>query len=221
VTKYIALSYTWGGAVPRAIRTFRENLDKRITAKFDLPAHPDCPATYRDAIEVAHHLLVDYIWIDSICMVQDDEADRKLHFTHFDKGVGQIYEDAYLTLCSIGLSADHKLLESREVTSGSVRIPFGDTPIIVTPRVRWLKGHLSSGGVLVDGPTKNGFLALALPISRPARQSSSVSQSLKNAVSSRCRQVGTMRVISCEPRTISSSCSNFGTTLLNTIRNEN
>jgi hypothetical protein len=143
---YIALSYLWGsGVVSKPIRTVEANWKFRLES-FDLPAQQDCPTTYRTAIDVATRLGVHYIWIDSICMIQDSDEDRKRHFSSFEEGVGQIYEDACLTLCSVGSDASNDLLASRTELSERVTIPFGGKPLVITPRVKWLYGHLASGG---------------------------------------------------------------------------
>ncbi|KAH6619919.1 heterokaryon incompatibility protein-domain-containing protein [Boeremia exigua] len=67
---YLALSHCWGQAgVP--LRTTKENLTKHTRAiEFDA-----LPPTFRDAITVTSELGYNYLWIDSLCIVQDDEVD--------------------------------------------------------------------------------------------------------------------------------------------------
>ena len=36
---------------------------------------PELTKTFREAIEVARRLEVEYIWIDSLCIIQDDQTD--------------------------------------------------------------------------------------------------------------------------------------------------
>lgn len=67
---YCALSYRWG------------NLGGIITTKRDTePAflkeisYEILPRTFQDAIKIAHFLEIPYIWIDALCIVQDDMAD--------------------------------------------------------------------------------------------------------------------------------------------------
>jgi len=35
----------------------------------------ELPKTFRDAIEVVRHLNLQYIWIDSLCIIQDSKED--------------------------------------------------------------------------------------------------------------------------------------------------
>lgn len=64
-----------------------------------------------DAIRVAHEMGISYIWIDAICIVQDDlpewETEARKMFS--------IYENAEFTLALIGFpGADHRLFSPRE-----------------------------------------------------------------------------------------------------------
>lgn len=65
---YAAPSYCWGQSMQNAITT-RENLEKRI--------HNICikklPRTLQDAITVTRQLGLRYLWVDAICIVQDEE----------------------------------------------------------------------------------------------------------------------------------------------------
>jgi len=33
------------------------------------------PYTFRDAVTIAHHLNIRYLWIDSMCIIQGDRDD--------------------------------------------------------------------------------------------------------------------------------------------------
>ena len=65
--KYIALSHCWG--TEQNFTTKKATLEKRM----DEIAWNELPKTYRDAVKVARKLHIRYIWIDSLCIVQDDE----------------------------------------------------------------------------------------------------------------------------------------------------
>lgn len=70
---YIALSYCWGNATLMP-KTTKANLhDRKITGL----ETKSLPTTFRDAIEVATGLGYRYLWIDAICIVQDDDEDWK------------------------------------------------------------------------------------------------------------------------------------------------
>lgn len=67
---YLALSYCWGAVRPPCITESSSLAARRQHIPWDTLA-----PTFRDAIEVARWLQVDYVWIDSICIIQDDPAD--------------------------------------------------------------------------------------------------------------------------------------------------
>ncbi|KAI0551277.1 heterokaryon incompatibility protein-domain-containing protein [Xylaria curta] len=62
---YAALSYCWGES--EIDKTTRINIDARMSP-FPLNT---LPLTLRDAIILARHLKIRYIWIDALCIVQD------------------------------------------------------------------------------------------------------------------------------------------------------
>jgi hypothetical protein len=51
--------------------------------------------TFRDAIEVVRSLGLDYIWIDSLCIIQDKDSDD---WTKESSKMSQVYGSSYLNL---------------------------------------------------------------------------------------------------------------------------
>ncbi|KAK4442309.1 HET-domain-containing protein, partial [Podospora aff. communis PSN243] len=74
------------------LTTTRATLEKH---KRQLPAQR-LPKTFQDAIELARKLRIRYIWIDSLCIVQDDAGD----WASESKQMGMIYERRYLTIAA-------------------------------------------------------------------------------------------------------------------------
>lgn len=68
--KYAALSYRWGPP-PFPHSTTGANLAERIVG-FPIA---DLPRTIKCAIEVLRKLGLEYLWVDSLCIIQDDEND--------------------------------------------------------------------------------------------------------------------------------------------------
>jgi heterokaryon incompatibility protein (HET) len=69
---YVALSHCWGGAQP--LRTVKSNFQSH---KVEIP-WPAIPQTFKDAIILTQKLEIPYIWIDSLCIIQDDLEDWKV-----------------------------------------------------------------------------------------------------------------------------------------------
>lgn len=86
--KWAALSYVWGGD-----QAFKSTIASPELLKSDMPVQ-SLPTTIRDAIKVCQGLDLSYIWIDSLCIIQDDEQDldRELAF------MPKIYQQAWVTI---------------------------------------------------------------------------------------------------------------------------
>ena len=65
---YITLSHRWGTGTVKLNRYTAANMMKGVPVA-------DLPHTYQDAIKVTRHLKVKYLWIDSICIFQDERLD--------------------------------------------------------------------------------------------------------------------------------------------------
>lgn len=69
VAAYIALSHCWGGDI--ASRTQKGNLEKSCEG-LDIS---NLARNFQDAIDLTRQFGVRYLWIDALCIVQDDEED--------------------------------------------------------------------------------------------------------------------------------------------------
>ena len=103
-TRYICLSYCWGSVSSPFIQTTRAILPhfkKRIPWRF-------LPKAFQDVIEIARKLDVQYIWIDSLCIIQDDEADWQRESSR----MASIFQGAWLTFAATGFAGPHEGLFS-------------------------------------------------------------------------------------------------------------
>ncbi|KAE9366929.1 HET-domain-containing protein [Stipitochalara longipes BDJ] len=93
---YIALSHCWGGN--RYFITQRNTISKRMRGF----AMADLPTTFRDAVSLTRSLKVRYLWIDSVCIIQDDREDWRIESSR----MCDIYSNAYLTIAATSASDD-------------------------------------------------------------------------------------------------------------------
>ncbi|KAI0333407.1 HET-domain-containing protein, partial [Cubamyces sp. BRFM 1775] len=85
---YVALSYVWGEPQPH--RTTKANLTY-YKVRIDSAI---LPQTIRDAVWVTRALGIGWLWIDSICIIQDSEKD-----IHQELGrMRDVYRHAFLTI---------------------------------------------------------------------------------------------------------------------------
>lgn len=88
--KYATLSYCWGG--PQDFQTLSSTLPDRLNG-FPVSV---LPKTLQDAVYITRSLGLQYLWIDSLCIIQDDPADKA-------KEIGKmadIYKHSYITICA-------------------------------------------------------------------------------------------------------------------------
>ncbi|KAE9365557.1 HET-domain-containing protein [Stipitochalara longipes BDJ] len=90
---YIALSHCWGQTP--IVRTTKATLVRRKQG-IDISL---LPPVFRDAIIIARRLGVRYLWIDSLCIIQDDPLDWQTESAR----MSTIYQNSLLTI-SAGLS---------------------------------------------------------------------------------------------------------------------
>ncbi|KAK0613519.1 heterokaryon incompatibility protein-domain-containing protein [Immersiella caudata] len=103
-TQYVALSYCWGQG--NTFRTVGENLRSNMSG---IPVAA-LPATLQDAVQITRQLEIPYLWIDSICIVQDDELDWRTESAK----MGLVYQNSLLTVAAASSpSADHGFLKDR------------------------------------------------------------------------------------------------------------
>ena len=86
---YVALTYCWGSD-QKSIMTTQANLLERLqNISFET-----FPQTIKDAIVVTRTLRYKYLWVDALCIVQDDEKDRAQEISK----MSMIYTGASLTI---------------------------------------------------------------------------------------------------------------------------
>lgn len=107
VGKYIALSYCWGDANHCVLKKSNIDVLKAGSSENALPP------TLRDAVSLARALQIRFVWIDSLCIIQDDEED----WEEQSGKMGDIYGRAYLTVCASKASAANQgFLQPRSPT---------------------------------------------------------------------------------------------------------
>jgi hypothetical protein len=111
----MALSHCWGSA-----QTF-------VTTKSTLAARKsginfgDLPKTFQDAIVVTRMLGVQYLWIDSLCILQGDVEDWEREGSR----MADIYQNSYLTIIAARSPGDnHGFLQKRDVTFHPVTLRY-------------------------------------------------------------------------------------------------
>ncbi|KAF6816037.1 heterokaryon incompatibility protein [Colletotrichum musicola] len=108
--EYTALSHCWGKI--RILTTLKKNIkDHANCIGFDA-----LPKTFQEAIKTTRSLGVRYLWIDSLCIVQDDADD----WAKESAQMASIYREAYLTLAATAANdGSEGLFKPRQVDTFS------------------------------------------------------------------------------------------------------
>lgn len=134
--EYIALSYCWGeGQSIKATKCTIDDLTRSINYR-------DLPRTIQDAITVTSELGCRFLWVDVLCIIQDDE----IHIAKEIALMPRIYEGAYATIVAA---------RSRSCDQGFLNDIITPSPLSHVFRFP-LRGHNSaSGSILCFGQEKN------------------------------------------------------------------
>ncbi|KAK3367858.1 heterokaryon incompatibility protein-domain-containing protein [Podospora didyma] len=119
--KYIALSYVWGRAA--SVSLTRSTLDKLMNeGSLDEEV---LPRTIRDAMNLATALDIGYLWVDRLCIVQDDDAEKHAQI----KAMGSIYARSHFTLIAA---------QSHDASG-----PLTSRPLRLSPPPSWASGLIT------------------------------------------------------------------------------
>jgi hypothetical protein len=89
--QYATLSYCWGSSdIPG--KTTRSN----EAAYLEAISIKDLPTTFRDALMISRSLNIPYLWVDALCIVQDDIDNWRAEVTN----MSDIYFGSTLTIAA-------------------------------------------------------------------------------------------------------------------------
>jgi hypothetical protein len=112
--KYIALSHRWGGAT--IAMTTKSNYSKYQKS---VPTAVLCK-TFLDAIEVTRSLNCRFLWIDSLCIIQDSAED----WAQESARMADVYSQAHLTLSASCATSGDTGLEQVPPPEIKVEVPY-------------------------------------------------------------------------------------------------
>ncbi|KAF2251986.1 HET-domain-containing protein, partial [Trematosphaeria pertusa] len=87
---YAALSHCWGKHCPLSTTTSSLSLRKQKLEWISLPS------TFKDAVTVTRRLGLRYLWIDSLCIIQDDNVDWQTESAK----MGAYYRNAHIVIAA-------------------------------------------------------------------------------------------------------------------------
>lgn len=116
---YAALSHCWGG-----LQLLQTKASTLVQYQDNIPMD-ELPKSFKDAITIARKLQIPFLWIDSLCIVQDSEQD----WHHESALMSSIYRNSVLTISATGAVDGSHGCFIPEAHSETVQLPqtFSDT----------------------------------------------------------------------------------------------
>lgn len=104
---YVTLSHCWGANTSHHMKTTQATLPSHL----DTIIVQELPQTFQDAINVTRHLGIRFLWIDSLCICQDDPDD----WAREAAAMQRVYAGAFFTISADGApGSTHGFLQRRE-----------------------------------------------------------------------------------------------------------
>jgi hypothetical protein len=134
---YLALTYCWG-MVPQ-VTAKRDNIE---ALEWEIHV-PSLGQTIQDAIECTRRLGFRYLWVDALCIIQDDDVDKSREISN----MASIYKNAAITLSAAiaTKSSEGFLNQSRNYEpQAAFEFPMSDGPIgtlLLTPDIDYVPEH--------------------------------------------------------------------------------
>jgi hypothetical protein len=97
-TKYCCLSHCWGGVTD--IPLLKTDTLQSFVSEIDINT---LPRTFQDAILITRQLHIRYLWIDSLCIIQNSADD----WTKEAAVMGKIYENGHCTISAAEATSGH------------------------------------------------------------------------------------------------------------------
>lgn len=128
---YMALSHCWGGPIAHMLTS------KTIHSFQGRLPFLELPANFRDAIDITRRLGFRYLWIDSLCIIQDSAED----WAEESKNMGLIYRNSAVTISATASKGSKHGIINQDVQEdptpplpASVRVSKGSADTITVLR---------------------------------------------------------------------------------------
>ena len=115
--RYVGLSHCWGSITKQPLKTTKDSIKDHLNGI----AFKMLPKTFQDAVTVTRTIGIRYLWIDSLCILQDDKKD----WLQESAQMGSICERGYLTIAaSDAIDSTEGCFISRRPDLLTVEIPY-------------------------------------------------------------------------------------------------
>ncbi|KAL6704783.1 hypothetical protein ACN47E_007587 [Coniothyrium glycines] len=131
--KFAALSYTWGNC--SQFKLTKDRLEELRERQALRNIWKQLSIVAIDAIAACERLNIPFLWIDTLCIVNDDQEEKHNQIANMD----QIYSSAYITMIvAAGSDANAGLPRvTKRITHKSRTLKLGDSAFQITNASDW------------------------------------------------------------------------------------
>jgi hypothetical protein len=97
---YATLSHCWGNPATTGSNLIKTTTRNLRSHQHEIPRER-LPPTFKDAIKVARNFQIRYLWIDSLCIIQDDPKD----WAHEANLMSKVYRYSFINIAATGSSS--------------------------------------------------------------------------------------------------------------------
>ena len=146
--EYVTLSYCWGITIAEqeALPLLRQATLGPYCEEMSLY---NLPKLFQDVIQVTRRLEMRYLWIDALCIIQDDNDDKQTELIN----MGNIYQGAILNIAAGGTPDINSPLMCKRDTSfvEPIQVHITWNNLSKRQRYRSLKKAFQGTHIVVDG----------------------------------------------------------------------
>lgn len=116
--KYTALSHRWGEHPPTKDNPRFCTTDGNLSTRLDGFSVSKLPKTFQDAVRVTRELGIEYLWIDSLCIIQWNADDWKREAGRME----DVFASAYCTIAATSAVDSNAGFLARNSSAEYVRV---------------------------------------------------------------------------------------------------
>jgi hypothetical protein len=137
--RYATLSHCWQDSQP--LKTMRSTLKDRLGRLI----WSQLPIAFQECIEIVRSLGIRYVWIDSLCILQDDSKEWEVEAAR----MASIFENSYLTITMHQSQPNTSCLRNPDSHAGSLSIsgPTNNYPDQIQLKVGFRIRKVSQGAL--------------------------------------------------------------------------
>ncbi|EQB52770.1 hypothetical protein CGLO_07576 [Colletotrichum gloeosporioides Cg-14] len=136
--RYVALSHCWGVLnKEQRLCTYAGNIEtfkKKIPFKI-------LPSTFQDAVTVTRALGVSYLWIDSLCIIQEDKEDWRSQAARME----DVFSSAYCTIAASSSTSSLDGFIAKRAQRAAVGIQTSQGPLYLAEAIDDFETHVEKG----------------------------------------------------------------------------